>query len=220
DWTISKHRILSKRFIVAHNGVDLDTFRPREDFLSRREPVSVLFIGRIDRNKGPDIAACAVEVLQREGHPVTLTVVGGLWFYGNTDPSEDPFFQILKKKMDQVNASYLGHVERGFVPELVRQHDVVCVLSRTNEPFGLVVLEAMASGCAVIASNRGGLPEACENAALLVDEANPVAVSDALRSLVIDRMRLNDYKQKGISRAAQLPWSKCASILESAVQAL
>ena len=83
DWTISQHRVPSEQFVVAHNGVDLDAFRPRHDFLSRSESVRVLFIGRIDPNKGPDIAASAVEALQKEGHKVTLTVVGGLWFYGN-----------------------------------------------------------------------------------------------------------------------------------------
>ena len=220
DWTLSEHQVPSSKFVIAHNGVDLDAFKPRQEFLSKTQPVRVLFIGRIDPNKGPDIAANAVAELQKEGHMVTLTVVGGLWFYGNAESFKDSFFQGLMKKIDEVNAKYLGHVERGSVPEIVRQHDVVCVLSRTNEPFGLVVLEAMASGCAVIASNRGGLPEACGDAALLVDEADPVAVTDALRSFVTDRERLNEYKQKAISRAARQPWSKCANVLETALQGL
>ena len=220
DWTLSEHHLPSERFFVAHNGVDLDAFKPRHDFLLKAEPMRVLFIGRIDPNKGPDIAATAIANLQKENHEVTLTVVGGLWFYGNSESSDNPFFQVLKIKINEVNAKYLGHVERGSVPEIVRQHDVVCVLSRTNEPFGLVALEAMASGCAVIASNRGGLPEACGDAALLVDESDPVAVCDALRSFVADRERLNDYKRKAICRAAQQPWAKCSKIIESAVQGL
>lgn len=220
DWTISTHGIPARRAIVALNGVDLEAFRPREDYLTQRDPLRVLFIGRIDPNKGPDIAADAVAALRREGLPLSLTVAGGLWFYGNADPMTDPYFSSLKLKMDVVEAHYLGHVDRHAIPEVIRQHDVVCVLSRTNEPFGLVVLEAMASGCAVIASKRGGLPEACGQAAILVDENDLKAVSDGLRSLVIDRSRLNDYKRQSVARAARQPWSECASILETAVRSV
>ena len=98
--------------------------------------------------------------------PISLTVAGGLWFYGHGDEMNDPYFRLLKSKMDAAEASCLGHVVRAEVPELIRDHDVVCVLSRSQEPFSLVALEAMASGCAVIASNRGGLPEACGGSGL------------------------------------------------------
>lgn len=217
DWTIAKHGIPKDRFIVAHNGVDLDAFRPRPNYLARQDPVRVLFIGRIDPNKGPDIAADAVAALLREGLPVSLTVAGGLWFYGDADPMTDPYFRKLKAKMDAAGARYLGHVDRHRVPEIVREHDVVCVLSRSNEPFGLVVLEGMASGCAVIASKRGGLPEAAGGAALLVDETDLDAVIKALRSLVTDRELLRSHKEQSVERAAGQSWPECARIIEMAV---
>ena len=220
DWTVSKLGIPLHGFVVAHNGVDLKAFRPHEEYLNQNDLLRVLFLGRIDPNKGPDIVADAVAVLRREGLPLTLTVVGGLWFYGDVDPMTDSYFRSLKVKMEFAEARYLGHVDRHAVPEVLRQHDVVCVLSRTNEPFGLVVLEAMASGCAVIASKRGGLPEACGGAAILVDESDFPAVCDTLRSLVLDRNLLNDYKRQSIARAARQPWSECANILKSAVSAL
>ncbi|MGA2163148.1 MAG: hypothetical protein ABSH36_01610, partial [Solirubrobacteraceae bacterium] len=50
----------------------------------------VLFLGRIDPNKGPDIAADAVATLRAEGLQVKLTVAGGLWFYGHGREMEDP----------------------------------------------------------------------------------------------------------------------------------
>jgi glycosyltransferase involved in cell wall biosynthesis len=216
DWTIKKHGIPESKFVVAHNGVDVEAFHPRENYLERRDPVRVLFIGRIDPNKGPDIAADAVAALVGEGLPVTLTVAGGLWFYGDVDPMTDPYFRKLKVKMEAANANYLGHVDRNAVPELVREHDVVCVLSRSNEPFGLVVLEGMASGCAVIASKRGGLPEACGEAALLVDEKDLSAVTGALRSLVTDGGLLQEQKERSVARAGRQTWTECARIMEGA----
>jgi glycosyltransferase involved in cell wall biosynthesis len=99
---------------------------------------------------------------------------------------------------------------------MVREHDIVCVLSRSEEPFGLVALEAMASGCAVIASPRGGLPEACGGAALLADPDDLPAIIDAMRKLVTDPDFLARTKRQSVERAARAPWSACAQLVEEA----
>jgi len=217
QWTARTHRIPLHRLRVAHNAADKDTFKPRDGYLDRCDTVRVLFIGRIDPNKGPDIAADAVAALRAEGLPVSLTVAGGLWFYGHGSEMRDPFFRLLKPKMEAANARYLGHVTRHDVPALYREHDVVCVLSRSQEPFAMVTMEAMASGCAVIASNRGGLPEACSSAGMMVDPDDFPGVVAALRSLVTDHELLKKQKMKAIDRAAYVPWTACAETLEGAV---
>jgi glycosyltransferase involved in cell wall biosynthesis len=214
DWTVNKHGIAPEKVTVIHNGVNLTAFHPRAGYLKHGIPPKVLFIGRIDPNKGPDLVADAVTALQKEGIDVRLTVAGGLWFYGETDPMTDPFFRVLHGKMVVAAATYLGHVARPDVPQLIREHDVVCVLSRSNEPFGLVALEAMASGCAVIASNRGGLPEACGEAATLVD---PDAVTNSIRRLAIDSHFLAEQKRRSVARAAKSGWDVSAGRLMEAL---
>ena len=220
EWSIATHRIPKDRFVVALNGVDLKAFFPRDAYLSENLPVKVLFIGRIDPNKGPDIVADAVATLRGEGLQVSLTIAGGLWFYGSSDPMSNPYFRTLKAKMHAAGADYLGHVDRHNVPQVVRAHDVVCVLSRTQEPFGLVVLEAMASGCVVIASRRGGLPEACGEAGILVNECDFQTVCDELRRLVREQTKLNESKEESLARARRQSWSECASVLETAIRNL
>ena len=200
---------------MVHSGVDLDAFTPKADFLDHHTPLRTLFIGRIDPNKGPDIAADAVAVLQKEGQPISMTVAGGLWFYGHGKEMDDPFFRSLKEKMDAVNANYLGYVTREKVPNVVREHDVAFVLSRSNEPFGLVSLEAMASGCAVIASNRGGLPEACGGAAMLVDPDDTDSVVKLLRKLAMDADLLKVWKQRSVSHASRASWDTVGDKLNS-----
>ena len=216
-WTANTHGIPLDRIFAASNGVDVEMFTPRPGYLEANDTLKVLFLGRIDPNKGPDIAADAVAAVRAQGVPATLTVAGGLWFYGNGNEMDDPFFRILKSKMDTVHADYLGHVPRARVPQIVRDHDVACVLSRSNEPFGLVALEAMASGCAVVSSDRGGLPEACGGAADLVDPDNLDQVVSALRTLGTDKELLRQRKVASTERARRQSWAHCAQVVEKAV---
>ena len=60
-------------------------------------------------------------------------------------------------------------------------HTTLSVFSRWDDPFCLVVLEAMASGCAVVASLRGGIPEAAGGAAVLAPSDDPDSVATILR---------------------------------------
>jgi glycosyltransferase involved in cell wall biosynthesis len=219
-WTATTYQIPEDRFRVAHSGVDLEEFKPRSPSPVSKgsaAPLRVLFIGRIDPNKGPDIAADAVAILRKRGVEVQLTVAGGRWWYGHGNEMEDPYFRLLKSKMEAAGANYLGHVVRAAVPALVREHDVVCILSRSNEPFALVTLEAMASGCAVIASDRGGLPESCGGAATLVDPDDLGAVAEAILALANDRELLARQRKKSLERARRAPWPACADVVEQAL---
>ncbi|MGI4790076.1 MAG: glycosyltransferase family 4 protein [Janthinobacterium lividum] len=207
NWTQNKYSVPDSKLAVINNGIDLEAFYPRPDFLEPRPCLNVLFIGRIDRNKGPDIAADAVAALQREGLPVHLTVAGGLWFYGHGQEMTDPFFRSLKEKMEAIGADYKGHVTRPDVPALVRSQDVSCVLSRTHDPNPLVCLESMASGCAVIGADRGGIPDAFGEAGMLVDPEDFNAVVGYLRRMATDSDALRQQKQSSVTRASRASWA-------------
>jgi len=212
-WTQNKYNVPDAKMTVINNGIDQSAFSPRPDFLASGSRLKVLFIGRIDRNKGPDIAADAVAVLQAEGLPVDFTVAGGLWFYGHGNEMADPFFRELKGKMDAVHADYKGHVTRPDVPALVRSQDVVCVLSRSHDPNPLVCLEGMASGCAVIGGDRGGIPDAFGEAGALVDPDDFEAVVGCLRQWALSPDALREQKQKSVARAARASWAANVDLL-------
>jgi glycosyltransferase involved in cell wall biosynthesis len=217
-WTAQRHKIPLENLVVTLNGVDNEAFHTRPNFLEMPNPVRVLCLGRIDPNKGADIAADVIAILRHDGIPVRLCVAGDVWFYKRTGDDADPYMAKLKEKVQSVDGDYLGHVPRADVPALIRRHDVVCVLSRSNEPFGLVALEAMASGCAVIASNRGGLPEACDGAAWLVNVDNFDDVVSALRTLTTIPPVLNEYKRRSVQRAAKATWDQNVDALENVLQ--
>ncbi len=215
DYLVGRYGLAEDAISVVNSGVDLDAFRPAAGFLEPQSPLRTLFIGRLDPNKGADLAADAVASLQLEGLKIDLTVAGGIWFYLRGNEHTDEYVPTLQRKLEAINATFTGYVARHDVPALIREHDVAFVLSRNDEPFGLVTLEAMASGCAVMASNRGGLPEACGGGAILVDPDNMEQIIDALRLLATDPEQLNTWKQKAVARASRASWESVGTRLNT-----
>jgi glycosyltransferase involved in cell wall biosynthesis len=216
--TMERFGIAENKISVVHSGVDLDAFYPAEDFPEPHNPVRALFIGRIDHNKGPDIATDAVMQLRNEGVPIELTLAGGIWYYLHGDEHLSTYLADLEAKCKSMGKPALGHVPRTEVPALVRQHDIAFVLSRSNEPFGLVTLEAMASGCAVLASNRGGLPESCDTGAIMLDPDDMQSVVDTLRRLALNRDELIEWKRRAVERASRGSWRAAGAVLGKALE--
>jgi glycosyltransferase involved in cell wall biosynthesis len=216
QFTLHRYTVPADRIHTLHSGVDLKQFFP-VDRNTNLTGLRCLFVGRLDPNKGPDIAIQAVSELARKGLDVSLTVVGSTWFYGHESDKTHPYVKRLHDIARGSPVTFAGHRSREQLPYIYRAHDVVFVLSRSNEPFGLVTLEAMASGCAVISSNRGGLPEACGGAAALVDPDDVASVVGVLLKLSTHSEELAALKQASVSRAAITDWCTVAQKLLSLV---
>jgi glycosyltransferase involved in cell wall biosynthesis len=79
-----------------------------------------------------------------------------------------------------------------------------------DEGFGLPVLEAMAHGCPVVAADAAALPEVVHGAGVLVDPNRSDAVADAIREVVTNFALRAELIRKGLTRAAEFPWSATA----------
>ena len=102
----------------------------------------------------------------------------------------------------------------GFVPDedlpALYAGALFFVMPSLYEGFGLSVLEAMACGAPVIASQAGALPEVTGQAALQVDPTSVEGMTEAIRSLLLDGELREELRQKGLERAGQFSWERAA----------
>jgi len=194
--------------VTVHNGVDAQAFHPRRGFDEPTTPLRVLCLGRLDEFKGADVALAAVCDLQAEGTAIELDVVGSPWFAPTPRVPRSNWGEQFVLDLAAAGAHHTPHVPRPEVMEITRAHDVVCVLSRWEDPFPLVVLEAMASGCAVVATERGGIPEAAGDAARYVAPDDPAAVAAVLREFASDPSSLAAAKGSARQRATECTWRR------------
>lgn len=102
----------------------------------------------------------------------------------------------LDKRFD-----YLGQIGHADAMELLARAEIAVVPSVWEEPCGRAAIEALAQGCAVVTSRRGGLPEVAGDDALYVDPGDAAAFARDLRELMGDETRRRDLQTRAKARA-------------------
>lgn len=103
----------------------------------------------------------------------------------------------------------MGYVSDGELRALYEQASCF-VYPSLYEGFGLPPLEAMACGCPVIVSNAASLPEVCGDAAIYCDPYSVEDIANKIEQLLADNNLQEEMRLKGIERAKQFSWEKCA----------
>ena len=187
------------RGAIVPNPVDTNLFCPSRG--PESDTLTVLFVGRLEWWKGPDIVAEAIPHILRTLPNVRFTFVGsdGAWSGGQR------FSDLLQSSLPAqclAKIRFLASVSHDRMPDLYRTATVVVVPSRW-EGFGFVCAEAMACGRPVVASRVGGLAELIEDgvSGLLVTPEDPNALADALIRLLRDKKRRQQMGQAARRRA-------------------
>jgi UDP-glucose:(glucosyl)LPS alpha-1,2-glucosyltransferase len=159
----------------------------------------ILFAGRVVADKGPDafVAACAAALPDLPGW--RAEIIGADRF--RVDSPETGFIRAVRDAADHAGVAMLGYRDHPAVLAAMARAAIVVVPSRWPEPFGLVALEALASGAALICAPRGGLPEVAGDAALYADPDRPDAIAASIRALAADGQRRARMEAAGRERA-------------------
>jgi UDP-glucose:(glucosyl)LPS alpha-1,2-glucosyltransferase len=179
---------------VLPNPIDLAALPPP----AQRRRV-ILFAGRLVADKGADtfVSACAAALPHLPGWHAEM--IGADRF--RADSPETEFSRVTRAAADGAGVRALGYRDRDAVLLAMARAAIVAVPSRWPEPFGLVALEALASGTALICTDRGGLREVAGDAALYVPADDPPALTAAIRALAADPARREALCRAGQERA-------------------
>ncbi len=162
----------------------------------------VLFNGTLQPRKNLETALFAVAEARRRD-PVALVVVGARGW------RDQPALDRIQSLGLQDAVHLLGYVPVQDLPALYTQAQAFLFPS-LYEGFGLPVLEAMACGTPVIASNRTSIPEVAGPAALLVDPADREGWAAALIAVLQDGELRARLASAGRARSLQFSWEECA----------
>lgn len=177
DRTVRRFGFPRARARTIYNGVDVDRFHPDGALPGRAPEVRIITVAYLIREKGVEFLLHAFARLG--AHRARLLIVGD-------GPEEARLRQLSDLLGIAPRTEFLGL--RDDVPDLLRGAHVFVHPCLWQEACGLAVLEAMASGCAVVASRAGALPEIVRDGqtGLLVPSGDAAALAAALDRLLGD----------------------------------
>ena len=191
--------------VLIPNGVDTSVYSaarlPQPELVDAARagaghPLEVVFLGRLDESrKGLDVLLKALTLLDRH---VRVTVMGG------GAPRTVPGVHFAGRVSDAEKAQILGRADMYVAPNL------------GGESFGIVLVEAMAAGAAVVASDLEAFAAVCDAdsptpAGALFKTGDPHDLARTLRELIDNPHRRRGLQRAGIERAAAYDWDRVAS---------
>lgn len=210
----------SSRIDIVHPGVDLDVFHPgdrvraRQRHGVREDSIVLLFVGRIQPLKAPDVLlGAAAELVRRDPtlrERLLVVICGGPSGSGLDRPTALVDLAAELGISDLVRFEPPSH--RDSLADLYRAADVSVVPSH-SESFGLVAIEAQACGTPVVAAAVGGLVTAVDDrvSGLLVASHDPRAFADAIEHIVRNPELRADLSAGARMHASAFGWSATTS---------
>lgn len=170
--------------VVLNNGADQHLFRPKTKEHCAAEVPIVLFASRLVPDKGLHIFLDAMRQLKRQGTELQGIVVGGVGF-GESKPSA---YLREAQAGAPANVRFEPYCAGEALANRFRAADIFCLPACWNDPFPMVVLEAMATALPVVATKSGGIPDQlADGGGLLVERRSVDELAKALGRLAGDR---------------------------------
>ena len=139
----------------------------------------ITFVGKLNRAKGYDVFAKAIKKILDKNKKWKALIIG--------DEKRE------KISLNHKNAKILGFKRHNEVINIFKKTSITVACSRWEEPFGRTSLEASANGCAVIITNKGGLPETVTDAKIMTN-LNIKELTNNIQELIDNPNKEKIYK--------------------------
>lgn len=209
QWIIAIDRLTHKEIIknrgkkrtsLLMNAVDMKKFFPngvarnqaRKRFALKEYEHAILFVGRIEKAKGPELLLDCIPWLKEREYPFHI-------FFAGEGTYKTYLENTVMKRNFNASVTFLGHVRYEVLPLLYNMSDVLVLPSET-EGAPMVILESLACGTPVVASNVGAIPD------LVADGINGIVLDDlSAENLAygIIEILLSKLNRQEISKSAE-----------------
>jgi phosphatidylinositol alpha-mannosyltransferase len=200
---INKH--FPSTYDIIPNGIDLAHFSPNVAPLPEYQDgkINILFVGRLEKRKGLEYLLKAYRLIKPDFANCRLIVVGP----GNKTRSK---YENEVIEMGITDVIFTGGVDYDLLPRYYKTADIFIAPATGHESFGIVLLEAMATGKPVVASNISGYASVITDGAegILVPPKQEVPLAQAIVSLMKHPELRLQMGQKGMEKASKFGWDQ------------
>jgi glycosyltransferase involved in cell wall biosynthesis len=191
------------KIYVTHLGVD-PSFTPQGKTMEGLPDEYILFVGNLEPRKNLVTLLNAYRSLPRDLRERYRLVIAGASGWLTKELK-----RVLHLFRNNEKPILTGYVPQKLLPNLYRGASLF-VFPSFYEGFGLPMIEAMASGVPVIASNTTSLPEVIGNAGVLVNPSVVDELKEAMEDLLRNKETRAELSEKGLERAKLFSWEQCA----------
>ena len=188
---------------IIPNGVDVDRFANAEPFEELRDgTLNILFLGRFEESKGLIHLLKAYHRLRKRKVDARLLIIGD-------GPKRREYRRFVGLRGIR-DVHFLGRVSDDDKVRYFASADIYCAPNTGQESFGIVLLEAMAAGVPIVASDIHGFKNVIQRnvQGLLVEPRNPRALAAALYALARDPDLRHEMGDAGRLRAPDFTWDR------------
>ncbi len=201
---LNRAKKFGKDAALIPNGIHYAAIRKAVESNSQY-PARILFVGRLEPMKGVDTLLAALSILKEDGTHFHLRIVGG--------GSQREKLEAISRSLGlQDDVTFVGAKKHAEVFDEYAQASIFCGLSR-SEALGNVFLEAQAAGCAVLATNVGGIPDVVKDSVTgyLIPPDDAQTARNALGVLLKHDALREQMGEAGVENARGYDWPEIAA---------
>lgn len=194
---------------IIPNGINLKDFKPPKKFSDSRKTKTIFYVGRLEGRKGVKYLLRAFKLLSAK-HPDVSLVIGG-------DGPDRAKLEMLADDLELNNVTFLGYLSHEDKVKFMQTSDLFCVPSLFGESFGVVLLEAMATGLVTVAGDNPGYAAVMNGlgSLSLVDPKHSAEFARRLELLLYQKDLRRLWREWAATEIPQYSWDRIVGQYEN-----